>query len=125
MGLILITHDLGVVAEVADRIAVMYAGRIVEHADVDELYRSPGHPYTAALMDSLPRLDQKGQPSCDTIKGLPPSLTEHPAGLPVPPALPDAPQDRVPDGACRRCSRLGLAARSRAPVTSREELVTP
>src|SRR5437660_6732239 len=61
MGLILITHDLGVVAEVADRIAVMYAGRIVEQADAPSLYRNPGHPYTAALLESLPRLDQKGE----------------------------------------------------------------
>ncbi|MFE0020363.1 ABC transporter ATP-binding protein [Amycolatopsis sp. NPDC059021] len=84
MGLILITHDLGVVAEVADRIAVMYAGRIVEHADVGDLFRAPGHPYTAALMDSLPRLDLKGQ-TLETIKGLPPSLLRIPAGCPFHP----------------------------------------
>jgi oligopeptide transport system ATP-binding protein len=84
MGLILITHDLGVVAEVADRIAVMYAGRIVEQATVDELFRAPGHPYTAALMDSLPRLDLKGQ-TLETIKGLPPSLLDIPAGCPFHP----------------------------------------
>ncbi|GAA3577341.1 ABC transporter ATP-binding protein [Amycolatopsis ultiminotia] len=84
MGLILITHDLGVVAEVADRIAVMYAGRIVEQADVRELFSSPGHPYTAALMDSLPRLDLKGQ-TLETIKGLPPSLLDIPPGCPFHP----------------------------------------
>ncbi|MDT8911399.1 ABC transporter ATP-binding protein [Amycolatopsis sp. PS_44_ISF1] len=84
MGLILITHDLGVVAETADRIAVMYAGRIVEQADVRELFRSPGHPYTAALMDSLPRLDLKGQ-TLETIKGLPPSLLDIPPGCPFHP----------------------------------------
>ena len=61
MGLILITHDLGVVAEVADRIAVMYAGRIVEQAPVDELYARPRHPYTVGLLDSIPRLDSKGE----------------------------------------------------------------
>jgi oligopeptide/dipeptide ABC transporter ATP-binding protein len=55
MALVLITHDLGVVAEVADRIAVMYAGRIVEQADVHSLYRAPGHPYTRALLASVPR----------------------------------------------------------------------
>jgi peptide/nickel transport system ATP-binding protein len=55
MALVLITHDLGVVAEVADRIAVMYAGRIVEQADVHSLYRAPGHPYTRALLSSVPR----------------------------------------------------------------------
>jgi oligopeptide transport system ATP-binding protein len=84
MGLILITHDLGGVAEVADRIAVMYAGRIVETADVRELFSSPGHPYTSALMDSLPRLDLKGQ-TLETIKGLPPSLLDIPSGCPVHP----------------------------------------
>ncbi|MYW90206.1 ABC transporter ATP-binding protein [Amycolatopsis rubida] len=84
MGLVLITHDLGVVAEVADRIAVMYAGRIVEQADVRELFSSPGHPYTAALMDSLPRLDLKGQ-TLETIKGLPPSLLDVPSGCPFHP----------------------------------------
>ena len=88
MGLILITHDLGVVAEVADRIAVMYAGRIVEHADAVSLYRNPGHPYTAALMESLPRLDQKGS-TLNTIKGLPPSLLHIPPGCPFHPRCTD------------------------------------
>lgn len=60
MGLILITHDLGVVADVADDIAVMYCGRFVEHADVRRLYDNPAHPYTVGLLDSIPRLDQKG-----------------------------------------------------------------
>ena len=60
MALILITHDLGVVADVADRIAVMYAGRIVEHADVRTLYSAPAHPYTSGLLASIPRLDQRG-----------------------------------------------------------------
>ena len=87
MGLILITHDLGVVADVADRIAVMYAGRIVETADVHELYRRPAHPYTRGLLDSIPRLDQKGQ-ELAAIKGLPPEPAADPAGLPVQPALP-------------------------------------
>jgi oligopeptide transport system ATP-binding protein len=89
MGLILITHDLGVVAEVADRIAVMYAGRIVEHAGAHELFRSPGHPYTAALMESLPRLDQKGS-ALNTIRGLPPSLLAVPAGCAFHPRCPRA-----------------------------------
>ncbi|MEC3975953.1 ABC transporter ATP-binding protein [Amycolatopsis sp. H20-H5] len=84
MGLILITHDLGVVAEVADRIAVMYAGRIVEQAEVGELFRTPGHPYTSALMDSLPRLELRGQ-VLETIKGLPPSLLNIPPGCPFNP----------------------------------------
>jgi peptide/nickel transport system ATP-binding protein len=68
MALLLITHDLGVVAEVADRIAVMYAGRIVEHADVRSLFRAPAHPYTRALLASAP------------IVGVPPNLADLPAG---------------------------------------------
>ncbi|MFC5718868.1 ABC transporter ATP-binding protein [Streptomyces gamaensis] len=79
MGLILITHDLGVVADVADKIAVMYAGRIVETAPVHELYKRPAHPYTRGLLDSIPRLDQKGQ-ELFAIKGLPPNLLRIPAG---------------------------------------------
>jgi oligopeptide/dipeptide ABC transporter ATP-binding protein len=57
MAIMMITHDLGVVAEVADRVAVMYAGRIVETADVFDLFRAPRHPYTDALLRSIPRLD--------------------------------------------------------------------
>jgi oligopeptide/dipeptide ABC transporter ATP-binding protein len=87
MGMILITHDLGVVADVADRISVMYAGRIVEHADVYELFRAPGHPYTESLLESLPRVDLRGQ-ELKTIKGLPPSLTNIPPGCPFNPRCP-------------------------------------
>jgi oligopeptide transport system ATP-binding protein len=109
MGLILITHDLGVVAEVADRIAVMYAGRIVEHADAPSLYRAPGHPYTAALLESLPRLDQRGQ-TLNTIKGLPPSL------LNIPPGCPFHPRCRRAEDVCRSevpgQVRLGLGRTS-------------
>ncbi|MDH6705218.1 oligopeptide transport system ATP-binding protein [Kitasatospora sp. MAA19] len=79
MGLILITHDLGVVADVADKIAVMYAGRIVETAPVHELYANPAHPYTKGLLRSIPRLDQKGQ-ELYAIKGLPPNLLKVPTG---------------------------------------------
>jgi oligopeptide transport system ATP-binding protein len=84
MGLILITHDLGVVADVADRIAVMYAGRIVEQADVYDLYARPGHPYTKGLLDSIPRLDQKGE-TLAAIGGLPPNLMRIPPGCPFNP----------------------------------------
>ncbi|MEV2198955.1 ABC transporter ATP-binding protein [Streptomyces fradiae] len=89
MGLILITHDLGVVADVADRIAVMYAGRIVETAPVHDLYKAPAHPYTQGLLDSIPRLDQKGR-ELYAIKGLPPSLTAIPPGCPFHPRCPRA-----------------------------------
>ncbi|WP_243789978.1 ABC transporter ATP-binding protein [Saccharopolyspora gloriosae] len=99
MGLILITHDLGVVAEVADRIVVMYAGRIVESADAYGLYRQPGHPYTEGLMRSIPRLDLKGQ-DLETIKGLPPNLMKIPSGCPFHPRCPraqDQCREQVPE----------------------------
>ncbi|GAA4863078.1 ABC transporter ATP-binding protein [Kitasatospora terrestris] len=89
MGLILITHDLGVVADVADKIAVMYAGRIVETAPVHELYGRPAHPYTRGLLDSIPRLDQKGQ-ELYAIKGLPPNLLRIPPGCAFNPRCPRA-----------------------------------
>ncbi|MFJ4277733.1 ABC transporter ATP-binding protein [Streptomyces massasporeus] len=89
MGLILITHDLGVVADVADKIAVMYAGRIVETAPVHELYKRPAHPYTKGLLESIPRLDQKGQ-DLYAIKGLPPNLTRIPSGCAFNPRCPQA-----------------------------------
>lgn len=105
MGLILITHDLGVVAEVADRIVVMYAGRIVESADAHSLYEQPGHPYTEGLMRSIPRLDLKGQ-ELDSIKGLPPNLMNIPPGCPFHPRCPRAEDkcgEQVPE-----YHRLGL-----------------
>ncbi|OMI39945.1 ABC transporter ATP-binding protein [Streptomyces sparsogenes] len=89
MGLILITHDLGVVADVADKIAVMYAGRIVETAPVHELYKRPAHPYTQGLLESIPRLDRKGQ-ELYAIKGLPPNLLKIPTGCAFNPRCPKA-----------------------------------
>ncbi|MEU4558997.1 ABC transporter ATP-binding protein [Actinoplanes sp. NPDC023936] len=79
MGLILITHDMGVVADVADRISVMYAGKVVEEAGVYDIYARPAHPYTRALLESIPRLDMKGQ-ELSVIRGLPPALTDVPQG---------------------------------------------
>jgi oligopeptide transport system ATP-binding protein len=79
VGLILITHDMGVVADVADKICVMYAGHAVEQADVYDIYEKPAHPYTKALLESIPRIDQKGQ-ELTVIKGLPPALTDPPQG---------------------------------------------
>ncbi|UED88353.1 ABC transporter ATP-binding protein [Streptomyces profundus] len=87
MGLILITHDLGVVADVADKIAVMYAGRIVETAPVHELYKRPAHPYTKGLLESIPRLDHKGK-DLYAIQGMPPSLTAIPQGCAFNPRCP-------------------------------------
>ena len=79
MAILMITHDLGVVAEVADRVAVMYAGRIVETADVFELFRSPRHPYTDALMRSIPRLDGE-QDRLVAIEGTVASPLDRPSG---------------------------------------------
>jgi oligopeptide/dipeptide ABC transporter ATP-binding protein len=79
LGLILITHDMGVVADVADKICVMYAGNAVEQADVYQIYEKPAHPYTKALLESIPRVDQKGQ-ELTVIKGLPPALVDPPPG---------------------------------------------
>ncbi|MFJ2293658.1 ABC transporter ATP-binding protein [Streptomyces sp. NPDC087894] len=87
MGLILITHDLGVVADVADKIAVMYAGRIVETSPVHPIYEAPAHPYTKGLLRSIPRLDQKGQ-ALYAIKGLPPNLLHIPPGCAFHPRCP-------------------------------------
>ena len=89
MGLILITHDLGVVADVADKISVMYAGRIMEKAVVGEIYARPAHPYTKGLLESIPRVDLKGQ-DLSAIRGLPPSLTRIPPGCEFNPRCPYA-----------------------------------
>ncbi|ABG05935.1 Oligopeptide/dipeptide ABC transporter, ATP-binding protein-like protein [Rubrobacter xylanophilus DSM 9941] len=79
-GVILITHDLGVVAEIADRIAVMYAGRVVEEAPRDELFYDPQHPYTWGLLGSVPRVDSPRGKELRPIEGIPPSITDLPPG---------------------------------------------
>ncbi len=79
MGLILITHDLGVVADVADKVAIMYTGRIVETGEIGEVFAVPAHGYTRGLLDSIPRIDQKGQ-KLSAIGGLPPNLLKIPSG---------------------------------------------
>jgi oligopeptide transport system ATP-binding protein len=82
MAIIWITHDLGVVAGLADRVIVMYAGFIVEEAQVKELYGNPRHPYTIGLLGSLPRLDATRQHRLTSIEGLPPDLIDLPKGCP-------------------------------------------
>jgi peptide/nickel transport system ATP-binding protein len=77
-AIILITHDLGVVAEVCDEVAVMYAGEIVERAPVDELFASPQHPYTVGLLGSIPRLDHHAE-HLATIEGMVPNMTSPPS----------------------------------------------
>jgi len=85
MAVIWITHDLGVVARLAQRVLVMYAGYIAEDAPVDELYASPRHPYTLGLLGSLPRLNQAAGKKLLSIPGQPPSLVALPPGCPFAP----------------------------------------
>jgi oligopeptide transport system ATP-binding protein len=86
-SLVLITHDLGVVAGLADRVAVMYAGRIVEQAPVDALFETPRHPYTQALLASTPRVDQD-ETDLKVIRGQPPNLQHLPPGCAFAPLCP-------------------------------------
>jgi oligopeptide/dipeptide ABC transporter ATP-binding protein len=103
-AVIVITHDMGVVAQVAETVAVMYAGRIVEQGGVDAVFGRPQHPYTWGLLGSIPRLDRPKPRRLPTIRGLPPSLIDLPAGCAFAPRC-----DHV-FGACTR--RPELAARS-------------
>ena len=80
IALIIITHNLGVVARYADRVNVMYAGRIVESGPAAEIYHDPRHPYTVALLRSVPRLDRPRQARLDPVEGQPPDLTRLDAG---------------------------------------------
>ncbi|GLV57131.1 ABC transporter ATP-binding protein [Dictyobacter sp. S3.2.2.5] len=84
-SLILITHDLGVVAGIADRVVVMYAGKVVEEGPTDELFANPRHPYTLGLLSSVPRLDEARQQELNTIEGSPPDLLRPPTGCPFMP----------------------------------------
>jgi oligopeptide transport system ATP-binding protein len=79
-GVVLITHDLGVVAEIADKVMVMYGGRVMEYAPVHDLFRNPHHPYTWGLLGSLPRLDRQAR--LTPITGQPPDLIALPPGCP-------------------------------------------
>lgn len=88
LAVVLITHDLGVVAEVADRVAVMYAGQIVEDADLEPLFYDPQHPYTWGLLGSLARLDQPTPARLSQIPGQPPSLSAPPDGCRFAPRCP-------------------------------------
>lgn len=88
MALVLITHDFGIVAEQADRVLVMYAGRVVEYAEVDLIYKSPLHPYTMGLIASVPRLDREATERLTPIAGHPPSLIQVPCGCAFHPRCP-------------------------------------
>jgi len=85
MAIIWITHDLALLAGLADRIIVLYAGQVVEQARTLELYKSPRHPYTIGLLQSIPRLDQAGHGRLTPIDGNPPDLTNYPIGCPFAP----------------------------------------
>ena len=88
MAVILITHDLGVIAARANRVMVMYAGKIVEGADTDELFAAMRHPYSEALFRSIPRLDHDRSQALYSIPGIPPDLSAGARGVPVRAALP-------------------------------------
>jgi len=94
MSIIWITHDLGIVAGLVDRIIVMYAGNIVETAPVDDLYANPSHPYTMGLLGAIPRLDTAGSKRLTPIPGCPPDLANPPQGCPF------APRCGCPSDAC-------------------------
>jgi peptide/nickel transport system ATP-binding protein len=117
MAMILITHDLGVVAETADEIAVMYAGEVVEHAPVERLFRSPEHPYTVGLLGSIPRLTRRLE-RLPAIEGTVPSMKSVPAGCRFAPRCPfvenqcrrePPPLKTVGPGHATRCWRAPLA----------------
>ena len=111
-SIILITHDLGVIAEVADRVAVMYAGQIVEVAPVNEIFTNPLHPYTQGLLRSIPRLNQPQQAKLHVIPGMVPNPTHYPSGCRFHPRCDqrfepcsehDCPLHTLPDGRQVRC----------------------
>ena len=129
MGLILITHDMGVVAEVADDVAVMYAGQIVEQAPTLELFDHPEHPYTEALLGALPQLEgedvRRGR--LISIPGRPPDLLAPPEGCRFAPRCPHA---DLGDGCAEtlpelRRIRPGHLVRSRHPASERQREATP
>jgi peptide/nickel transport system ATP-binding protein len=110
MSMLLITHDLGVVAEVCDRVAVMYAGQVVEEAPVETLFADPRHPYTLGLMAAIPQIDGVAQPRA--IEGSPPDMTNPPSGCRFHPRCPyrqeictvEAPERRIiADGHISAC----------------------
>lgn len=90
MAIIWITHDLGVVAGMVEKVAVMYAGYIVEEASVHDLYKDPAHPYTLGLLDSLPKVDARERKRLASIKGLPPDLLQEFEHCPFAPRCPYA-----------------------------------
>jgi oligopeptide transport system ATP-binding protein len=89
-AILLITHDLGIVAEMCDRVLVMYAGRIVDEGTVEQIFRSPKHPYTVGLLESLPQLNADARQRLKSIPGQPPNLAQLPPGCPFADRCPKA-----------------------------------
>jgi oligopeptide/dipeptide ABC transporter ATP-binding protein len=89
LAMIFVTHDLGIVARICDRVAVMYGGRIVEIGPVRRIFKSPAHPYTRALLDAIPRLGAR-RDRLTTIEGQPPDLVALPPGCAFTPRCPHA-----------------------------------
>lgn len=89
MSMIMITHDLGIVAEISDNVAIMYAGQVLEYGQVREIYKNPQHPYTKALFNSIPDLEHD-QDTLNVIQGLAPDPTDIPTGCPFHPRCPNA-----------------------------------
>lgn len=119
MSIMLITHDLGVVAEMADKVAVMYAGKIMEEGDVRSIFHHPQHPYTQGLIRSIPQLNQKNE-KLYSISGAVPSISSMPSGCRFHPRCPDAVEmckEREPDmlqgvgGSLVRCWKPDMAWR--------------
>ncbi len=108
-GVILVTHDLGVVADVADRVAVMYAGRIVEQGTLDEVFYDPQHPYTWGLLGSIARVDRDRPERLPAIAGLPPSLADRPEGCHFRPRCPHAFEKCTQDPALEARANEGSA----------------
>jgi oligopeptide/dipeptide ABC transporter ATP-binding protein len=106
-GIILVTHDLGVVADIADRVIVMYAGRVVEQGTLDEIFYDPQHPYTWGLLGSIMRVDADRSQRLPAIPGLPPSLLAPPEGCHFRPRCPHAFErcTEVPELAARNPDR--------------------
>ena len=102
MAIMLITHDLGVIAEIADDVVVMYLGRVVEHAPVDELFHAPRHPYTQALLRSIPHLRSRPREPLASVAGVVPHPYNRPAGCPFHPRC----ESFVPDVCDRQAPSL-------------------
>jgi oligopeptide/dipeptide ABC transporter ATP-binding protein len=121
-AVVLITHDLGVVADIADHVTVMYAGRVVESATTAEIFNDPQHPYTWGLLASIPRIDRPKTKRLQPIKGLPPSLSDLPAGCTFAPRCPhvfdacSVEPELVARGAPGHLDRCWLTADQRASL---------